>query len=472
MLLFLLHSARHFAKLKKSALPLQHPEIRQLYKRCLKETNITRKIPVYSTAFLQSPVIAGIFKPCIYLPLHAISDYNETQMRYMLLHELQHYRHKDTFANAILNIVTVFYWFHPLVWYALKEMRNDRETACDIAVLNMLNETEYEQYGMTLINFAEKVSQLSFPYATGIIDNKKQLSRRIRNIVSYQKPNIMKQLRGIIAFVLIAAFMVAFSPVLLALASDNCYYHWNTADKNISNIDLSDYFGKSNGCFVLYDQKENAWNIYNQKHALKRVSPDSTYKIYAALWGLEEQVITPANSQLTWNQKTYPFTAWNCNQNLTSAMQSSVNWYFQTIDKKIGLEMISDYIHQMKYGNEEISGDLSSYWMESSLKISPVEQVELLQKLYHYNLTFAPEYIDVVKKAMCLSSYENGTLYGKTGTGAVNGQNINGWFVGYLETSDNTYFFATNICDDKDATGSLASSITLEVLKEQYHLAP
>ena len=94
MLLFLLHSARHFAKLKKSALPLQHPEIRQLYKRCLKETNITRKIPVYSTAFLQSPVIAGIFKPCIYLPLHAISDYNETQMRYMLLHELQHYRHK------------------------------------------------------------------------------------------------------------------------------------------------------------------------------------------------------------------------------------------------------------------------------------------------------------------------------------------------------------------------------------------
>ena len=52
-----------------------------------------------------------------------------------------------------------------------------------------------------------------------------------------------------------------------------------------------------------------------------------------------------------------------------------------------------------------------------------------------------------------LSSSDAGTLYGKTGTGRVDGKDVNGWFIGYIETADNTYFFATNIGADSDATG-------------------
>ena len=77
----------------------------------------------------------GLLKPCIYLPIHLISDYNESDMRYMLLHELQHYNHKDAVASYLMNLAGVIYWFNPLVWYALKEMRNDREVACDTSVL-------------------------------------------------------------------------------------------------------------------------------------------------------------------------------------------------------------------------------------------------------------------------------------------------------------------------------------------------
>ena len=111
------------------------------------------------------------------------------------------------------------------------------------------------------------------------------------------------------------------------------------------------------------------------EQATLRTAPDSTYKIYDALFGLEEGVIAPNDSFMAWNETDYPFEAWNADQDLYSAMQSSVNWYFQEIDKQIGSSAIQGYIQKIGYGNENISADLSSYWMQGTLKISPVEQV-------------------------------------------------------------------------------------------------
>ena len=55
-------------------------------------------------------------------------------------------------------------------------------------------------------------------------------------------------------------------------------------------------------------------------------------------------------------------------------------------------------------------------------------------------------------------------MYGKTGTGRVNQQDINGWFVGFIESSNTNYFFATNIQANTDSTGSHAAKITLSIL--------
>ena len=85
------------------------------------------------------------------MPIHLISDHQKTDVRYILLHELQHYKHKDSLANYLMFLTAILYWFNPIVWYALKEMRNDREIACDTSVLKMLDECDYEKYGNTLI---------------------------------------------------------------------------------------------------------------------------------------------------------------------------------------------------------------------------------------------------------------------------------------------------------------------------------
>ena len=466
MISLVIKSSLHLRNLEKSALPLQNKEVRRLYHHCLEEMGIHRDIPVYSTAFLKSPIIVGLLKPCIYLPIHLISDYNESDMRYMLLHELQHYKHKDAVASYLMNLAGVVYWFNPLVWYALKEMRNDREVACDTSVLKMLEEDAYEDYGNTLINFAEKVSLTPFPFAAGLGGNMDQMKRRIINIASYEKPTFMKRIKGMTAFMLTAVLLLGFAPFISTYAADGSHYQWDSSSENVSYVDLSTYFGEYEGSFVLYDLENDAWSIHDMEHATLRVAPNSTYKIYDALFGLEEEIITPENSFIAWNGETYPFEAWNADQTLQSAMNSSVNWYFESVDEQLGAANISNYIEEIGYGNENISGDFSTYWMESSLKISPIEQVELLTRLQNNSLGFAPENINAVKDAICLSSSDAGTFYGKTGTGRVDGQDVNGWFIGYIETVDNTYFFATNIGADSDATGGNATEITMSILSD------
>ena len=466
MALLVIKSVSRLNAIKKSALPLQNKDVRILYHNCLKEMKIKRNIPVYSTAFLKSPVIVGLFNPRIYLPIHLISDFNAADMRYMLLHELQHYRHKDALASYLMNFFGVLYWCNPCVWYALKEMRNEREVACDTSVLKLLDESDYEDYGNTLINFAEKVSLTPFPFAAGISGSMKQMQQRIANISSYKKPSVFRKLKGFTAFVTIGVVLFGFAPMLSTYAAEQSRYQWNIPSDKVSTIDLSAWFSGYEGSFVLYDLNGDTWKVYDMEQATLRTAPNSTYKIYDALFGLEEGVIAPDDSFMAWDGTNHPFEAWNGNQDLFSAMQSSVNWYFEEIDKQIGGAAIQDYIRKIGYGNEIVNANLSSYWMQGTLKISPVEQVELLTALHNNQFDFAPENINAVKNSICLFSSEGKNFYGKTGTGRIDGQDVNGWFVGYMETTGNTYFFATNIQASENATGSKASEISLSILSD------
>lgn len=461
--------------LKKSALPLQNQNIRMLYRSCLDDLNIKKNIPVYSTAFLKSPIITGVLKPCIYLPIRLISDFHRTDdggfdsadMRYILLHELQHYKHKDPLVSCLMSITRILYWFNPFVRYALGEMQGDREAACDASVLKLLDERNYADYGNTLINFAEKVSHTPFPFTAGISGSMKQMKKRIIRISSYKRPSVMGKIKGFTAFGAVAVLLLGLTPMLSTYAGEQNYYQWNISPEKVSLVDLSAHFGEYQGSFVLYDSEFDTWSIYDMDYATLRTSPDSTYKIYDALFGLEEEIITPKASLLTWDGTDYPFEAWNRNQDLYSAMESSVNWYFQKIDEQLGASTIQNYVEKIGYGNKSIHGNLSSFWMQSTLKISPVEQVELLTDLYNNSFGFHPENIDAVKDSICLFS-DDISFYGKTGTGRIDGEDVNGWFIGFVETGSNTYFFATNIQNNTNATGSNAAEITSSIFSSIF----
>ena len=68
---------------------------------------------------------------------------------------------------------------------------------------------------------------------------------------------------------------------------------------------------------------------------------------------------------------------------------------------------------------------------------------------------------------MFLTESDAGKLYGKTGTGATaDGENINGWFVGFLESEDHVYSFALRLWDSPHADGNTASRIAMNILND------
>ncbi len=200
MILITVKSYLNLRCLERSALPLQSKEVYEIFRNCKKELNIHRNISIYSTAFIKSPFTVGLINPRIYFPIHLISDYNQKDCRFILLHELQHYRHGDAIVNILVNLANIIYWFNPFVWYALKEMRNDRELACDSSVLGLLPEQDYEEYGNTLINFAEKISFSAFPFVPNLIGNRKQIKKRILNIATYQPRTRYRTVMGFCSF--------------------------------------------------------------------------------------------------------------------------------------------------------------------------------------------------------------------------------------------------------------------------------
>lgn len=362
----------------------------------------------------------------------------------------------------------IIYWFNPLVWIALKKMRLDREIACDTSVLNILD--DYEQnikYGRAMINFIDFTAKKRYNHLTNEFNgSKKQVKQRLEEIMAFQKESKLLKLKSMIIFIVVGLLITSLIPFVSVLAHDSNQYENFTA-KKVMYEDLSSYFNESDGSFVLYDLREDEFLIYNKEKSTMRVSPASTYKIYSALIALEEGIITSEDNTIEWNGVEQNYEQWNQDQTLTSALTYSVNWYFQTLDKASGLNTIKDYLTYMNYGNEDISGGIDDHWLVSSLKISPVEQVELLQSFYNNAFDFQEEHIQSVKDALKVEETEAVTLYGKTGTGNINGKDINGWFIGFVETHNKTYFFATNVQDIANATGSRATEITLSILRDK-----
>lgn len=233
------------------------------------------------------------------------------------------------------------------------------------------------------------------------------------------------------------------------------------ASETVERTDLADIFQGFDGTFIMYDEGADRYTVFNKALSETRLPPCSTFKVFHALIGLDSGVLDrdDARTLMKWNGKPSSIAAWNHDQTLASAMRHSVVWYFQRVATGIGEERMQRELDRIGYGNRDISGGLTRFWLQSSLKISPREQVGLLRALFNGSLPFAAEDIAVVKRDITLSSGNGVRFMGKTGSGSDDAdRGIIGWFVGGVETPHNRWSFAVNIQGpDASACGPGAS---------------
>jgi beta-lactamase class D len=222
----------------------------------------------------------------------------------------------------------------------------------------------------------------------------------------------------------------------------------------IQQRDLSPFFEGSNGAFVLYDSRHQRYTRHNNRRCRERFSPKSTFKIPNSLIGLETGVIRDAEFVIPWDRQKYPpqdnwnqepFLHWGQDQTLRSAFKYSVVWYYRELALRVGRQRIQRFVTTFNYGNRTLSGAVDNFWLDGSLKISADEQVEFLKAFYEQRLPVSKRSSQIVKDILVMEKTPAYTLSAKTGGGSIAEGLFIGWFVGYVETANNVYFFATNI---------------------------
>lgn len=192
---------------QKHLSPIDSAAILKIAEQCRLLFSIKRPVGIYADPSAQSPYITGVFRPAVYLPKSLISEaVNEQLLKHVIAHELAHYKRKDTIWNMIGSLVFAVHWMNPFVWFMLRQMKADRELACDACVLEALGEEEAVPYGMTIIGFLRRYaagrSQAHLLYFKGSNDQK-EMMRRIRMIQSFKKGSYKLSIMAVILVLLI-----------------------------------------------------------------------------------------------------------------------------------------------------------------------------------------------------------------------------------------------------------------------------
>lgn len=257
----------------------------------------------------------------------------------------------------------------------------------------------------------------------------------------------------------------------------------NSPQNITEQTDLKKYFDDLNGTIIFYNPENEKYIVYNEQLSEKPSSPCSTFKIFSTYVGLLTNHIDPENSLRRWNGTKYWMNEWNRDIDLDNAFKYSCVWYYRRVIDDIGQETMQQYLNEYNYGNKDISDwkgdlntnepsyDLKGFWIESSLKISPKEQTQVISKIFA-DLQKANNQAVINEMKHVMLAYENTDqnlkIYGKTGYGVVNDEPADAWFVGMYEVNGKTNYFALRLDNPKNAksTSAKAKEIAINIIKD------
>ena len=251
-------------------------------------------------------------------------------------------------------------------------------------------------------------------------------------------------------------------------------------EPTIEEVDWSDYFDGINGAAVIYDPVKKCYQIYDQELALTRRSPCSTFKIISSLIALENGIIDPDDSTRIWSGEIFWNEEWNRDIDFSDAFHASCVWYFRKVVDDIGKDLMQKELNKLQYGNCNISDwegrlntnnnnpVLTGFWIESSLLISPKEQVEVMERIFGDDTDYSEETLNQLKQVMLLSEQneESVLIYGKTGMGKDNGIVVDSWFTGFADTAEKRIYFCVYLgeTDNRNVSSAKAREIAQELV--------
>ncbi|MFI3250810.1 MAG: penicillin-binding transpeptidase domain-containing protein [Eubacteriales bacterium] len=223
-------------------------------------------------------------------------------------------------------------------------------------------------------------------------------------------------------------------------------------EQGFEQLDFSEYFTDIDGVAVFYSPHHGEYSTSEEK-ANTPFSPYSTFKIMSTLIGLDEGVVTSAESKMSYNGTSYWNENWNDDLTLRESFETSCVWYYHQMLYQLTPSVVENHLKSLPYGNFDLSQwegnggnsitELNGFWLNSSLKITPKEQVYLLELLFEKE-----------------TRYQENHVFAKTGAG-----NHQSWYVGFFESEGETIYFAVFVESDEKLTQT-AKDVALLILND------
>lgn len=388
------------------------------------------------------PLVVGWYRPRIVLPVDC-HGWPADRFAMVLAHEQAHARRRDSVVRLLSLVNRAVFWFHPLAWWLHREIAALAEETCDAAATAAApSRSAYADCLIAIARHAQGARQRLEPTAIGMAST--ALGRRVRAILAEPLPSAsprqMTYVRAVGALLLLACLTA--TPVQTIAA-----FRRTPGD---------DPFRGFAGTFVVRDERGLMDVRYNGEGADLRYSPCSTFKLPFAIMFLESGIVRDPESVAKYEPRLaarqfsdQPGSAHD--QTLTSAFHESANWYFDTVSRSLDRALVQQFTARSGYGNADTSdgAERGSYWYDGRLRISANEQVRFLQRLHNGELGLSARTTGLIRQVAQVEETPRWRLVAKTGACRGVGEDAaTHWYVGWVEKSDNTYYFALRLAAD------------------------
>ncbi len=178
-----------------------------------------KRLEVKKTDMLEAPLLAGLFRPVLYLPEAGL---DRKDLQFILAHELTHYRRHDLLYKWFMMAVKSIHWFNPFIYVVSRQVDTECEVSCDAAVTGRMSEQEKDDYMKMILRLMAERRGRTAPMTTPVAGTKKLLVRRFKAIRRKKAPRkVVSAISVLTAFFMLSSAVFA-SSILSEITDDAC----------------------------------------------------------------------------------------------------------------------------------------------------------------------------------------------------------------------------------------------------------
>lgn len=211
-------------------------------------------------------MVCGFLKPRVLLPEIELA---EEELRYIIRHELIHYKRGDLWFKLLSMLANALHWFNPAVYMASAVFADETELSCDETVLGRTELKKRLDYGASMLEIV-KQCRTAPVLTTGFNPRKRAVKERFENII-----DTARKRKGVL--IVVSVLLVALIATGIIGCTDRRRYDSVPSIEEamgLSDEELRRYVFENKVFPVYGDENDELWKLFYDDGKLVLAHPD------------------------------------------------------------------------------------------------------------------------------------------------------------------------------------------------------